>query len=301
MTEINLIEKKELREQMAGRVEVLDKVKSLFLMPKLDMLTTQQVADYYEIPLDAAQTCYRRNKSEIDADGTQLCKPNVWNGHFDRSKEIARGMVAFQVSDNEIVWVPNAGIRMFSKRAILRIGMLLRDSKIAQEVRTQLLNAFERTTDEQKVEDIESETEIMGEMGLAFAKNDIMAFCEATMKFNSFKDRHIAELQQNNKVMAAQILEWTDRQSANKAVRTIASWAGKPYGVIWKLVYNELQYKHGMSLAHRGTPPLLRHVKDDEWAKVQQSICAICENLGLSASKVMAEAKMLPDDMTTKG
>lgn len=35
--------------------------------------------------------------------------------------------------------VPNVGIRLFPKRAVLRLGMLLRDSRVAQEVRTQLL------------------------------------------------------------------------------------------------------------------------------------------------------------------
>lgn len=300
MTEVNLIEKKELREQMAGRVEVLDKVKELFLMPKLDMLTTQQVADYYDVGYDAIRVCHQRNKVEIEMDGAPLRTPKELKAHVVPTVQ-SQTKCVFQLAEGITLEVPNRGIRMFSKRAILRIGMLLRDSEIAKEVRTQLLNVFETTTVEQKVEAIETETEIMGQMGIAFAKNDIMAFCEATMKFNSFKDRHITELQQNNKALAAQILEWTDRQSANKAVRTIASWAGKPYGVVWKMVYNELLYKHGMSLAHRGTPPLLRHVKDDEWAQVQQSICAICENLGLSASKVMAEAKMLPDDMTTKG
>jgi hypothetical protein len=56
MTETALLEKKYLREQMAGRVEVLDKVKKLFLMPKLDMLTTQQVADYYEVSYGCGKT-----------------------------------------------------------------------------------------------------------------------------------------------------------------------------------------------------------------------------------------------------
>lgn len=39
--------------------------------------------------------------------------------------------------------IPNRGIRCFSKRAVLRFGMLLRDSEVAKEVRTQLLNIKE--------------------------------------------------------------------------------------------------------------------------------------------------------------
>lgn len=46
--------------------------------------------------------------------------------------------VKFKIGDTEVL-INNRGIRCFSKRAILRIGMLLRDSEVAKEVRTQLL------------------------------------------------------------------------------------------------------------------------------------------------------------------
>lgn len=127
------IEKKELREQMAGRVEVLDKVKELFLMPKLDMLTTQQVAEYYEVEYDVIRVCYQRNRAEIETDGAPIASLKFLKAQFVPIK-IEHGKCAFQIADDTTLEVPNRGVRMFSKRAILRIGMLLRDSKIAQEV-----------------------------------------------------------------------------------------------------------------------------------------------------------------------
>ena len=36
--------------------------------------------------------------------------------------------------------VTNRGLKVFPRRAILRVRMLLRDSEIAKEIRTQLLN-----------------------------------------------------------------------------------------------------------------------------------------------------------------
>lgn len=36
--------------------------------------------------------------------------------------------------------IPNRGMKLFSKRAVLNIGMLLRDSDIAKEVRSRLLD-----------------------------------------------------------------------------------------------------------------------------------------------------------------
>ena len=56
--------------------------------------------------------------------------------------EQQNGKLVIQIDDNTHLEIPNRGIKCFSKRAILRIGMLLRDSKIAQEVRTQLLKEY---------------------------------------------------------------------------------------------------------------------------------------------------------------
>ena len=298
MTETSLIEKKELREQMAGRVEVLDKVKELFLMPKLDMLTTQQVADYYEVDVDAIQRCYQRNKNEMDGDGVFVITKNKLIEQAVQLGSDAHGII-FDLGDGVTFVLPFRGMKMFSKRAILRIGMLLRDSKIAQEVRTQLLNAFEKTSDEQKTEDINDEEKLIYDIGRAVAGGNAIEVAKAATNYIAFKDHHITELQHNNKVMAAEILEWKDRSSVNKAVRLIAVRLSKPYGVIWKWLYDELRYKYGMGLSQRGKAPAIQWVKENEWPNVQQTLCAICENNGLSPSKIMKESKMLKDEDKT--
>jgi hypothetical protein len=71
------------------------------------------------------------------------------------------GKVIFHLSETVTIEVPNRGIRCFSKRAILRIAMLLRDSKIAQEIRTQLLNTFEHSTNEQRTVDIDEKPQLV--------------------------------------------------------------------------------------------------------------------------------------------
>lgn len=187
----------ETRAKLSGRVEVLDKVKKLFLLPKLDTMTVEQIAEYYEVGKEAIQSCFKDNRIEISADGVTKYTPKaiierlVPEGHSVKSQYYTD----FMLSDNVTLRVPNGGINLFSKRAILRIGMLLRDSPIAREVRTQLLNTFEKTDDAKKIEDIGTEQEAIAQMGIALVNNDIMAFCEAAMKYNSFKQRHIDQLE----------------------------------------------------------------------------------------------------------
>ena len=54
-----------------------------------------------------------------------------------------------EFDENTKLVVPNVGIILFPKRAILRMGMLLRDSEVAKEVRTQLLNITEKVIEKE--------------------------------------------------------------------------------------------------------------------------------------------------------
>ena len=61
--------------------------------------------------------------------------------------------------------VSNRGIRVFSRRAVLRIGMLMPGSRVATEVRTQLLNVFEKVPTAAVVEPIDNERELCKRVG----------------------------------------------------------------------------------------------------------------------------------------
>lgn len=298
MTNTELLERKDLREQMAGRVEVLDKVKELFLMPKLEMLTTQQVADYFEVDFTVVQKCYQRNQYEINSDGSPLVSLASLKGQYVPTK-IGHGKCVFQIAENVTLEVPNRGIRMFSKRAILRIAMLLRDSEVAKEIRTQLLNTFEHATDEQRTADIDEETSILLNLARALTTGTKEDYVYASKNYFDFQNRHIKaledsnnELAANNKALAGDILKWEERACLNSAIRLIASKLCTNFAFVWGDLYKELRYKHGIGLSQRGNPPYTQYIKEDEWPLVQQSLAAICEEKGLSVSKIMAQAKI---------
>ena len=319
MTDTELLEKKDLRDKMSDRVDVLDKVKKLFLIPELEKVTIKQVADYFSSPdrknkdgepdpqiidVETIKKCYQRNKLEIDMDGTILETPKELTGHYVPTVK-TQSYQEFQVADNIKIIVPNRGIRMFSKRAVLRIGMLLRDSDIAKEVRTQILNTFEHSTDKQKTEEINKEVEIIeGHIGRAYTsgtKEDLLLSCK---EYFDYQDRYNAILQEkndelatNNKALAGEVLTWTTRASVNKAVRVIAATLNQPFGYVWKYLYDELLYNYHISLSMRGKPPVLQYLHEDEWTKLIQILAAGCEKYGLSFDKIMQKARLsLPEE-----
>lgn len=294
-----MLEQKDLREKMADRVEVLDKVKKLFLMPKLEMLTTQQVADYYEVPLETVKSCYKYNRDEVNQDGVSLKAIKDFLKVKLQPLVKTQSKTVFRISDDITLEVPNRGLLMFSRRAILRIGMLLRDSKVAKEIRTQLLNTFEQATPEQRTVDIDEETQLTLNIVEAFKTGQVTDMLTASAELVAFHKRHIealeicnTELSQNNKALAGEILEWNDRAKLNKAIRLIASACGTEFGYTWKKLYDELLYKHHIGLQMRGNPPYIQYIKEDEWKFVLQSISAICENSGISPSKIFEKAKL---------
>ena len=124
------------------RLEVLDKVKELVMLKGTEYMTTQMVADYYNIPKGTIDSVVNRHKEELIKNGYKLvtgkemkeilvtCSMKVTNyrGYFESNGEK----------------FANRTNGLFNKRSIMNIGMLLEDSPIAEEVRTLLLDNHEQ-------------------------------------------------------------------------------------------------------------------------------------------------------------
>lgn len=114
---------------------MLERVKGLLLLPSLGMATTQQVADFYEVEKQAVLSLFHDNREEVIHDGYVTLKgKEIANSLKDYTDVItvAGGLV---IGGNKIAYGKNG---LFPKRAILRVGLLLRDSAVAKEVRTQI-------------------------------------------------------------------------------------------------------------------------------------------------------------------
>ena len=113
------------------RLDVLDKVKELVFMKGTEYMTTQQVADYYEVGLEAVKSITKRHKEELETNGLTLLK--------GKALKSFKGQVQ---DEPNIKFVSQ--LMLFSKRTILNIGMLLSDGDVAEQVRTLLLDNHEQ-------------------------------------------------------------------------------------------------------------------------------------------------------------
>lgn len=324
ITAESFLDSKELREQNMERVEVLDKVKNLFLLPELECMTTKQVSDYYEVDIDTVKKQYQRNQDEFDSDGTHFKKLSDFKSlegtkcpHLKTAQR--RGFLEITFPDNTIVAINNKGVKCFPKRAVLRMGMLLRDSRVAKEVRTQLLNVFQHATVEQRTHEISREQKMLNDIWDAWGSQNIDEVMKASAALDGYRKRYItalekqnADLSKENKKIAAdnnalkaendiyakEVLKWTDRSSANRAVRTMANMCFKgEYSMLWNIIYKELSYRYGINVKLRASADtrkksLLSYIKDDEWSCLFKVIAALCNKNRVSIRNLFADAKI---------
>ncbi|MGR8009475.1 restriction endonuclease [Streptomyces hypolithicus] len=120
-----LLESKSLRESVAERTEVLDRVKALSLLPDGMHVTTTMVAAYFEVADTVIRAVVFDHREEVEANGYRV----LTGAELSCFKQLS------EISSR------TASLAVFSRRAVLNVAMLLRDSEVARQVRTYLLDA----------------------------------------------------------------------------------------------------------------------------------------------------------------
>ncbi|MCQ1575451.1 hypothetical protein [Streptomyces parvus] len=125
-----LTESRTMRAQTIGRVDVLDKVKALALLPDGVHATTEIVAAYYEVPLTTIESVVEGNRDELAANGRRVL----------RGSELREFAAPYGGAANLGLHHNTRSLADFSRRAVLNVGQLLTESSVAKQVRTYLLD-----------------------------------------------------------------------------------------------------------------------------------------------------------------
>lgn len=298
--ENQLLEQKELREKAISKTEVLDKVGDLLLLPNTEFATTEQVASYYHVGIEAIQTVMKRNYDELQSDGTREFKKNdvvnllnVQDGQLKKFK----GKSQITLNNIEVI-IPNRGMKLFPKRAILRIGMLLRDSDVAKEIRNRLLDIIQDTEKESPqiiqnvVAEITEEKQLMLDRVEAEIRGDYSEVSVINAKLFQLKNKRIEELENINGIITTHALTIMEsRDVINRLVRNIAmkeynSMFGKAYGDL----YSKVNYKLGINIKLRNkkkNESYLHTLTEEETYEVEKIVRNWAIKIGLDVDKLL--------------
>ncbi|WP_438491057.1 hypothetical protein [Paenibacillus sp. IHBB 3054] len=125
-----LIESVSLRDSYAGRVDALNKVKALKLLPDNECVSVEMAAKFYEVSRKTIDSLIFDNRQELESDGLKVLSGDELI--FFKEKAIIGKMVR--------------SFTVIPRRAILRVGMLLRDSMVARSLRDHLLDTEAEAT-----------------------------------------------------------------------------------------------------------------------------------------------------------
>ncbi len=115
------------RDRYGDRIAVLDKVKALRLLPDGLHVTTEMVANYYEVGTKAIASLVFDNRAEMLANGYRVIEGAELNSLKESSQIGARA----------------PRLAVFNRHAVVRVGLLLRDSPIARAVRDAVQDGYE--------------------------------------------------------------------------------------------------------------------------------------------------------------
>ena len=291
MKEVDLLQRKEAREDCINRVEVLDKVGELLLLPNTEYATTEQVANYYKVGIEVVRKLFQRNKEELVHNGAITLGANKIVDDILRvdKMSIHKTKSGVLIGDNKLNYRSNL---LFSKRAILNVGMLLRDSEVAKEIRTRLLdivhdaskqNNNEETIVENVVNEISEEKQLMLDRIEAEMNGDFETVCVINAKLFALKNKRIEELEtevENITTHALDIIE--SRKVINCLVRNIAvvKYGGK-FGNAYNDLYKKLNYQLGININARKQKNKLDSLSEEEMYKTEEIVRAWANDCGI--------------------
>ncbi|MER7361982.1 hypothetical protein [Nonomuraea wenchangensis] len=124
MNEIVLTESSALRLQYADRIEILSEVDPISLLNDGEHVSTEMVAAYFEVGIEAIKSLVKDNRPELESNGYSVISGDELRSFKDLCGVATRGR----------------SYARFTERTVLNVAMLLRDSKKARAIRTRLLD-----------------------------------------------------------------------------------------------------------------------------------------------------------------
>jgi hypothetical protein len=217
--------------------ELLSKAKALHfnVWQGTGIATTEQVADFYAVPIETVRQTVKRNHQEFKADGLKVL-------HGKELRLVSDTLSLTNKARNLTIWNP---------RATLRLGYLLRDSAIAKAVRTTSLDFIEQVA-QPKAEPPKSQAEML----LVYAQQLV----DQEQRVQAVEARvHQIEQRSIDAVQTLSLLPaptepappLTERASLRKLINAWCRSKNIEHEEAWRILYAELLLRDGFSVNAR--------------------------------------------------
>ena len=266
-----IVDLKERKLQMTeDNIHKLELVKEILMLGKTDLMTVKMCAEYFEVNLSTLEMVIVNNREELEENGYKVYNYNELKSKFQNPNTL--GIKRF----------PNRGKALLTKRTLLNIGMLLRDSRVAKELRRRILDIVHDSEETEIVNnvinEIRTEQEISQDMLQAIMSGDLVKESLLKTELLNLKNKRIEHLEG----IVTNSLTITESKSIiNKCIRTIASTKyNNNFGTTWTEFYKLVNYKLNINVKNRNGKGLSKF-SDDEIKEMEIIAKSWCSELGI--------------------
>lgn len=137
----DILEKEELRQEILDNnksLDIMDKYKTITTINNMEYETLDKVAEYFEVDYGCIKILIQRNKEELINNGLLILNGSKTREILVGNKLFPTNYKGYFIADNRKF--ANKSNTLVNKRCFLNMAMLLRDSTIAQEIRSKMLD-----------------------------------------------------------------------------------------------------------------------------------------------------------------
>lgn len=244
-------------------IHILESVKDILTIANTDLITVQMGADYFEVTERRIRQVIKEINEELQENGLKMYNKENFLKEIKlplRNNKQMNGKSILTFNDGYELIFPNRGMYLMTKRTLLNIGMLLRDSEIAKELRKRILDIVHDAENgngniDTIVNEIDEETRLKVDYVDAMMSGDLVKMNEINAKLFELKNKRILELEKESKHksgviagLAENITLAEKRQRLNQIIRIngIDKVTDR-----WNLLYSEFEKKYHLDLSKR--------------------------------------------------
>lgn len=137
----DILEKEELRQEILNNnrsLNIMNKYKTITTINNTEYETLDRVAKYFEVDYECIKKLVQNNKRELIKNGLLILKGKETREILGGDNISLHNYKGYFISDNRKF--NNRSNTLVNKRCFLNMAMLLRDSKVAQEIRSKMLD-----------------------------------------------------------------------------------------------------------------------------------------------------------------
>ena len=137
----DILEKEELRQEILNNnrsLNIMNEYKTITTINKMEYETIDRVAEYFEVDYKCISKLIERHREELINNGLLVLSGSNTRDYLGRYKVSFHNYRGYFIAENRKF--NNKSNILINKRCFLNIAMLLRDSKVAEEIRSKILD-----------------------------------------------------------------------------------------------------------------------------------------------------------------